>query len=196
RADNIRKYTQGRFDVSASLAKEPVEFEPFSHPPLQTISGLAPIPTDRKLGLIVTDEDLSSQEWLREETSFQAKVGFFPIESYRSQNISESVIEFRRKALLHHVGGEVLENTEELAEWLTQEELDNVALAEPTTGLWDTVRPEVEAVVKEHSTSLYYARHWWDEMFFPRATRGFFNFKKAIPKALEKLRCTDLLPVN
>ncbi|MEM1223813.1 MAG: FAD-binding domain-containing protein [Verrucomicrobiota bacterium] len=196
RADNIRKYTNNRFDVNAGLAKEPIEFDPYSHPSAQAISELPPIPSKTRLGLIVIDEDLNSLEWLGEGEAFEAKAGFFPLSSYNSQCISEKVVDFRRQAMANCVNGPILENVEDLSAWIIQERLQGVVLAEPTTGLWDSIRPELEAVLKKHSVSLYYARHWWDELFFPRATRGFFNFKKAIPKALEQLERTSEMTVH
>ena len=61
RADNIRCYTRNRFAVDTPLARTPRPLLADAPPAPKSLEALPQVLATRQLGLIVTDEDLSSQ---------------------------------------------------------------------------------------------------------------------------------------
>jgi deoxyribodipyrimidine photo-lyase len=187
RPDNIRKYTNQRFQVEENLAVEPVEMdEATPHGP----SDLPPserVPPGLSLGLLATEEDLSAVDWLAALHPITAVARYFPTDSYEALKICPEVIHFRHRALSDVGGDGIFENCSQLVEWAIQKQLDGVVTAEPTTGHWPEILKSLKSQLAEAKIELFTVRHWWDERLFPYATKGFFHFKHAIPDALEKL---------
>lgn len=187
RPDNIRKYTNGRFTVNENFAHNPVELEEVAPPAPGVLPPSDPVPTGLRLGLLVTEEDLSAAEWLAELYPTPAIARYFPTNSYQALKICPKVIHFRHKALSNISGDAVFEDCGQLVGWAKQQQLQGIVTPEPTTGHWPEVLQALKSALAEANIELFTVRHWWDETLFPHATKGFFRFKQAIPDALDQL---------
>lgn len=188
RPDNIRKYTGGRFEVEAELAKEPLEIAETPNPPAGSLKPLTETPGGQRLGLLVTEEDLSAADWLVEHSEFACKAGFFPRDVYQRLDISKPVTEFRRESLYQLKLPQLLEKIDEIVLWSEINELEGVVISEPTAGPGAEVLSNLAELLSAKNKTLFTARHWWDATLHPHATHGFFRFKKAIPKVLGRLQ--------
>ncbi len=188
RADNICKYTGNRFPVSEGLANQPLDLqEDAPRPATRKLMPSEPIPSDLRLGLLVTEEDLSAHEWLRPQAAFAATAAYFPKDSYQTLRVAPRVVDFRQQALSNVTSREVFEQPRQLLDWAVQHQLQGIATVKATTGHWPGILAKLQAALAEKGIKLFTVRHWWDEALFPHATHGFFRFKKAIPNALEEL---------
>ncbi|ADE53153.1 FAD-binding domain-containing protein [Coraliomargarita akajimensis] len=192
RPDNIRTYTNNRFRVDADLATKPLALQVPTHPSPTTLQALSTPPQGQRLGLLVTDEDLSSPDWLSEQHDIITTAGYFPQQAYHNQRIANPVINFRRASMKNEIQGPILQHIGSLLQWIDQHQLDGILLAQPPVGFWDSILPELENALSANGKRIHTTRHPWDEHFYPQATHGFFRFKQAIPQALEQLNsvCT------
>ena len=155
----------------------------------QIAGGIAQVLATRQLGLIVTDEDPSSPEWLAASADCTALAAYFPRRAHREVKISQQVTRFRYASLANATPGPVLETEDALIpQWTQAHGLNGICLAVPTTGHWDSVLPSLQKIVCNRlGSEIHCARHWWDDYFYPQATHGFFRFGRAIPGALQRL---------
>jgi deoxyribodipyrimidine photo-lyase len=188
RADNIRKYTNDRFAVEATLAAQPVDIEETEMPNPRKLTPPQTPPTDRmRLGLLITDDDLSALQWIRDDREIQAVAGIFNNADYEAMNISEPVVRFRRDSLSKANALKLFDQADSVIAWMEANDLEGIVTAMPISGLNEALPREIERKLDETGRRLYTLRHWWDQTLFPHATHGFFRFKKAIPKALAQL---------
>lgn len=187
RPENIRKYTNNRFSVKERLATEPLELDEPILPQPENLPQPKRAPAGLRLGLLVTEEDLSAIDWLPEIYPVATTATYFPTAAYENLSVCPEVIDFRYRALSSLNAEERLEDNRQCVEWARKERLDALITAEPTVGHWPEILASLKAELAANKIELFTERHWWDEILFPHATRGFFRFKKAIPSALEKL---------
>lgn len=183
--DNIRRYTRERFPTSATLAREPVHIESKPVPQPQGLKVPTSPPSEMRLGLLVTEEDLSSVHWIPAKHTVIANCGYFPRTAYDELSIAEPVTHFRLQALTETCGRAPFESLEAVRTWVEEHAIEGLVLAETPVGHWDEVLGELKAT---SPVPVYTIRHWWDELMHPYATHGFFRFKKAIPKAIAALK--------
>ncbi|MGC6455357.1 MAG: FAD-binding domain-containing protein [Coraliomargaritaceae bacterium] len=187
-AGNIRKYTQGRFEVNCRLATEPIavpENPPVPVRPLSTAIQTAP---EGRTGLLLTEEDISAADWIPKDFSVDAVAGLLPSSIYSALSMNETVVDFRRSCLRERCGDELFESIESFLIWCQEQKLQTVLLAEPSVGLWSPLMNKLQRSLAEAGIELRLQRHWWDELFYPKATHGFFRFKQAIPSMIKTLK--------
>ena len=199
-ADNIRRYTAGRFRVDTPLAENPE--------PLLEAGGIPnpiPLPSRRDplpqgtTGLLISEDDLGAAEWLAVSSQIEAVAFAMPFAAYASHGIAPHVIEFRRRAMVSAATthGEksdanitIIDAAEDTASgilsWAREHRLRSVIMAEPAVGLWDELKNEVAQQLRNTGISLIFRRHPWDEAFYPHATKGFFHLKTAIPGLIKR----------
>ena len=187
RADNIRQYTHHRFTVKADLATEPIALAAPPPPLPQVLAPLKLPPENARLGLLLSEEDLSATDWLAAAYPVQACAKYFPAASYAALQICAEVVDFRYRALDALNEGTLYQDATRLVSWAKQAQLDGVITPEPFTGHWPGVLQTLKSALAKENIELFTARHWWDETLFPHASKGFFSFRQAIPTALEKL---------
>lgn len=188
RPNNIRHYTKDRFRVEESLAAEPVEIEEKQLPGPCPLQPSCPPPAGLRLGLLLTEEDLSAGDWVAARYPVSASAKYFPSAGYKGLCIHPKVVEFRRQALSRSNGEEPFEKSRGFVDWAKEAGLEGIVTAEPTTGIWPELLKTLRTSLAEHGIEIYTVRHWWDETLFPHATHGFFRFKKAIPYAIQRLK--------
>lgn len=185
---NIQKYTSGRFSVNRRLATAPIPVPESTPPSIRPLSKLVQPGTEGRIGLLLTEDDLSASDWLPQRFSVDAVSGFLPSTAYKELGIDEKVIDFRRACLAERSGADLFESIDPFIDWCTSRKLSTVLMAEPPVGLWTTTLPVIKTRLFEEGIELLPQRHWWDEIFYPKATHGFFRFKQAIPSALKIIK--------
>lgn len=189
-AENIEKYTGSRILTSAHLASEPITLEnTASNAPLVDLRPLLSIPQNGRIGLLMSEDDLSAREWISKQLELKSFAGLIPQAAYAQHEISNRVYEFRasglRSSLDHHEP--IYTDIDAVIAWAMQHQLEYVCISEPTIGIWNAITPALTAGLKQQNIQLIPIRHWFDQHFYPKACRGFFRFKKAIPAVLERL---------
>ncbi len=169
RPANIADYTDGRF-VPEGLAAVAAPLEGPPHPAPRPCPVSDPIPKTGRIGLLVTEEDLSP-DWLPITPDATA---FCQTTSHRSHlAVAPQVTDF--------VGNlcdmpRVL--PDDIAKWMAMHRLDHVVTSYIPTG------PTRDALAQVPLTQIIRP---FDAAAWPHATAGFFKFKTAIPGLLSAL---------
>jgi deoxyribodipyrimidine photo-lyase len=189
-AENIKKYSHGRFNPQFQFATTPVDVSKSSgNPPAVALETLVPLANSERVGILLHEEDLSALEWLGDQATVIATAGFIPQQCYQTHGIAPHVFDFRLRCLTDCLDthGVVVTQLAGVVEWAKQEGIEVLLMAEPSVGIWSQYLPTLEHALLDQGIQLDIRRHWWDEHFYPHAHAGFFRFKKAIPCALKKL---------
>lgn len=188
-AENIRNYTEGRFEVSTSLAKSArvVDAEPL--PPARELPKLESPKPGQRLGWLIQEDDLSGSAEMALPSAPVAIAGLIPRAAYKKFGIAESVTTFRRESLKDILpeGAQCFETVAGGVAWAVAEELDGVVISEVPIGLWNESLVALENTLRENGIALYQLRSDWDAKLHPHARAGFFRFKKAIPEAVRSI---------
>lgn len=187
-AGNIQKYTSGRFTVNRRLATVPIPVPEDSPPSIRPLSTLAKPESNRRIGLLLTEEDVHAADWLPARFPVNAATGFFPAAAYEAFSIDKRVMDFRRACLRERSDTDLFTSIDPFVQWCISQKLDTIIMAEPPVGLWGSTLQKIKTRLKEEDIELLPQRHWWDEAFHPKATHGFFRFKQSIPAMLQTLR--------
>jgi deoxyribodipyrimidine photo-lyase len=189
--ENIRRYTGNRFAVNTPLATEPRVLTD-SLPAIQPLAPPDDLNDAGRVGLLLTEDDLGAADWIGEHTAIAAVGAFFPTAAYAEMNIAEPVVNFRRAALNSRCAGVPnatrFDDMAGLREWLRSTAMQTLVLADPPVGIGSEGAPMIESVCAECDVAVRRVRNAWDALLWPRATHGFFRFKKAIPEAVSLAR--------
>jgi deoxyribodipyrimidine photo-lyase len=194
RAENIEKFTAGRFNPVGLLQESPAPLTEGSPPkrlealPRFDMTQLPP----SKLGLLVHPEDLSV-----EETS----LGHGPFESIgllrdKSPSLSVHVKQFDEKVMKDTISRLnqrfqkapiALDDESQFQRWC--QSLDGIVLVEPWVGpLRDRLTPWLNKVTKP----IWLGRRTYDLALIPQATSGYFTFRKKLPEWAEQFSRNEL----
>lgn len=189
RAENIRKYTEGRFQANLPPAPPP-KAPSVQLPPPGKIVKLLDLPEKRQIGILLTEEDLAAGDWLGRERGLPVVAGYFPKAAYAQHEISAAVQVFRREALLGVLPEDapLLETPEALLSWAAGCGWEGLAVSEPMTGFHEPL------LNLEWPIPVFPVRSLWDDTLFPSAGGGFFRFRQAIPRALKKVASGSSMP--
>lgn len=189
RPENIRKYTNNRFEVGKPLAEKPLKLTAEPLPEPRPLPNLKKPQVGSKIGLLVQEDDLSAPDWISQEVDFQCVAGLFLKNNYKTHRIADTVTNFRIACLNDTLSesADCLESIEAALTWAKHKKLDAVIMAEIPVGLWNEPILQLESALKQHGIELCFIRHWWDAQLHPYAKAGFFRFKKAIPEAISRL---------
>lgn len=191
RPDNIKKFSEREFKINKPLVSYPVNIKTADLPKPCTLRELAPIPNNIRLGLIITNEDISAVDWIGSVTKLSARINYFPEQAYRRRNVVPKVIEFHRNSMINCSKISTLfddSSHSKILDWAKGENLDGFVLADPTVGPTETSLKQLRKQLESEGLRCYTVRHWWDQTLYPHSARGFFHFKKAIPSVLYKLK--------
>jgi len=192
-ADNIRRYTAGRFRVEVPLELNPPAPEPVHFPaPLKLPRRQDPVPAG-PVGLLVGEDDLAAPEWVGRTLDYDAIAFMMPVAAYRKAGIEERVVQFRARSVTDRFASQKNNHRDcalliddagasSVAAWARDRRLVSVVMAEPPVGLWDDEKKILERELAAAGIRLVYRRHPWDEAFYPHATKGFFHLKSRMPE--------------
>jgi deoxyribodipyrimidine photo-lyase len=190
RADLIRDLSGGRFRVAAPLAREaapwPADTIP---PPIPPVSAMRADPMLRT-GLFITTEDCSlDQLALPPLVALAATPDIGGTPAPLKHRVAMAMIGdgLARAASRFGLEPERVDATfgvEAMRDWAARHQLRQIITADapvgPVKDRLDVLAPALAA----DGVALVRLRRAWDDVAWPRANKGFFPFKAAIPKLL------------
>lgn len=191
RAENIARYTDGRFDPKGELDEQAL---PLTEPPLDLRPRALPASVEPDMntpsGLLLTPEDLAP------EVSRLSKLGFRGVAGGWDEGVGEGldlappVVDFSRIAIadaLSRAEGHFAVPSHALDEgdWLAATEawacglaVRQVVTLETPVGRWRERLDQLDARLVKQGIALVSARRTWDGRLWPGATRGYFPFRE------------------
>lgn len=169
RAENIARFTQGRFDPRGELDEAAVALDEPGPPPPGALAAPSPIPTG-PVALLLHEDDLhveSLPDWPVARIAAVAGSGPF------AEAALDDALE-RARVRYGQPGGRIAPG--EIAAWA-----DGFPVVTPEI----PVGPAADAFAGQ---KLLLWRRPWDAACWPLARKGFFPFRAAIPGLLESLR--------
>lgn len=209
RADNVREYSENRYDLSGLLAAAAVPLTESSPPPLEPLWNPAP-PTEAsgaragdgarpsgRIGLWLHPEDLSVEQVdlgvMHPESIWAA----WPASVDQAMGWSEAVTRFSQAALADGAArgaarwdaavyaGRMEDGIGAAAlDWVRAERIRTVVAIRPTVGPWREVADHLERALTQAGVAVVWHRRPWDQGYFPAARRGFFSFWSEIAPGL------------
>ncbi len=193
RTSNISKFTEGRFHPKWQLASEahPVVAQPLPAP--RPLAEDGTFDTHKKTGFLLHEEDLSPAFILERIKPAacavllpQTKLG--PLETaahvgkFRSSALEDTAHRWRDRSGEHAPVGDA----DALMDWATREGIEQIVTAYAPVG---PVASTLSALAqKSDAPAIVKLMRPYDRNAWPHATRGFFPFKKQIPKLLDQIR--------
>jgi deoxyribodipyrimidine photo-lyase len=190
-ADNIQRYTAGRFErPEIALHAEPLMA--MDHPNPVAVAPIQPPPSGQYV-LLVTEEDMHPLGALPASVEIAGVATVDPV-----QPCAPNVVEFKQAALQNaakelsaHFGvaAKSIEgwNASELSSWAKDCGVTDIVTAEAPVGF---VAPKLEQLAQDLAAlgvQLHFARRQWDDLCWPHARKGFFAFKEKIPAIIRDL---------
>jgi deoxyribodipyrimidine photo-lyase len=202
RASNIATYTNGRFDPRGQLVEhaEPLTDNVPLAKPVKPVAADPP-PAEGPVMLIVTEDDLTPEQWPLGAADVVAVVGLRTADAYPGS--SEAVVRFKQGALADamarsqaHFGAKAMvlpvAAVDTLVPVIRSFATSSGARAIATIGCpvgptADRIAPVLRGLIDDGSVPVHVMRRPWDELFWPHATAGFFKLKEKILSVLARL---------
>ncbi|HSO83385.1 FAD-binding domain-containing protein [Thiocapsa sp.] len=191
RAENIARYTDGRFDPKGELDEQAL---PLTEPPLDLMPRPLPasveLDMDTPSGLLLTPEDIAPEVSHLSKLEFRGLAGGWDEAVGASLDLAPPVIDFSRiaiadalsRAKAHFaVPSHALDEDDWLAAteaWACGLAVRQVVTLETPVGRWRERLDQLDARLAKHGIALVRARRTWDSRLWPGATRGFFPFRE------------------
>ena len=195
RSSNIAKYTRGRWcPDSLNEAATPLTDEASLPEPLWIQLSDPDHLANKTFGLLVTDDDVAvDQAWMQRACQVMS---VFNQQAYTELSFATNVVAHRQHSLQQSTEawaakrGVAVEHQEHLSvhrivQWAVDAKLECIAMIQPTVGFANHWATELESELAKENIEWVACRKPWDEKLFPHATKGFFAFKKVIPKIIE-----------
>lgn len=187
RADNIAKYTEGRFAPHGRLVEnaKPLDAdEDVVRVPLKLPEWARP---EGRIGHLMLADDVGPPP-----CEVDATAGWHPASAdLLWPVVSPMVHEARASAVkdtVQRTGGDFLTGffAEDVREWLKRNKLDAVVLAYPTVGPW---RKVVEEGLGDLPCRVFVRD--WDRALWPHATAGYFKLREKLPGFFRGMKSGD-----
>ncbi|MGC1479086.1 MAG: FAD-binding domain-containing protein [Chthoniobacterales bacterium] len=199
-AENISRFTKGRFNGSDRLVEDPDQapvitdehehpFRPLDLPPTEP-------PVAQRIGVLLHGDDCSFEIALNASIQPVALASGWPFRFTQITGWQPEVTQFRRDAVVDATERAVrrwnLPNTDLSAarwahavnDWADAERLDAIFTPYLPVGPWrDFLRPRLEEV----RCPVHEVLRTWDRALWPHADRGFFQLRNKLPATLGKL---------
>ena len=198
RADNIRKFTDGRFDPSGRLAADaPALKEPGEHA-LSDLAGAVSWPAAPSWGLLITEDDCCPEHMNIDHAPI-AVVGLTctddrsPFElgihaqTFAAGAVQDALSRSNRRWNLEGCSAAPRDWSQYLIEFAGKHDIDVIATPYAPTGpVADRLAAAREALAVQ-GIELVSVRRQYDSVAWPHAKQGFFRLKKRIPTILSSL---------
>lgn len=204
-AENIAKYTLGRFPPLRGLATEapPLEEDGMAVSCPSLPDRPAPPPGTR-VGLLMTEEDLGVETLPLDGVRVAAVAGMARPDARSPLPVAPSVTAFVDAALRdtlaraerrfgapeRTVAAERLDGADPasaIADWCRRHALRDLVVPETPVGPMRTILDAAEPALAARGIRLFRLRRAWDATAWPHATKGFFPFRGRIPGILRGL---------
>ena len=199
-ADNIARYTRGRFKPTGQLSPQanlPSAPAKVRAAPLTKLNELL---CDQRTGLLINEEDLGPETLglcqgdvhaiaactstsLRSPGPVSTRVVTF-VEQALDDAIARAEAHFQAKATRLPQG----DLAEPILDWCRKHNLQQIVLpCVPTGNVKDRLQHAIETIQSD-GLHVAFLRRSWDAQLWPHATRGFFPFKQAITPLVDQMR--------
>ncbi|MGI9363692.1 MAG: FAD-binding domain-containing protein [Rhizobiaceae bacterium] len=198
RADNISRFTEGRFDPKGQLspfAESLIENKTY---PRANLPVFQPCPAEGRFGLLISEEDCVSGS-----LNLQRPPSVIAVLSASSEigsiKLSPAVLEFRNNLLSDaasraeaHFQLQVILIEDQspgmaLKEWAQEHDLQTIVLSYPPVGAARKRLDDALPGLAEAGLEMHRLVRTYDQLVWPHATAGFFKLKKKIPRILQEL---------
>ena len=204
RADNIARYTKGRFAPHGQLALEAVSLPSNGHPSLEPLRDYDRLTVSDDLfdqpgvlegntGFLTHDEDLSPADH-PDSVSASAHAILKPSSQKSTfppkQAFLNELVENCAERLSQSVSRNVtrVSSADEVLSWAQDQSLDCVVTPFAPIGETADYIDQILQTLSGHGIKVLISQRQWDHTFYPHAKKGFFHMKSKIPQSLEVLR--------
>jgi deoxyribodipyrimidine photo-lyase len=196
RADNIRHYTEGRFDPTGELTEAPDPLEGPESPPATRMRVPMSVPPGEDVVLLVNEDDLTPERWPIASEHVKGVVLLPVDESY--PKLSDGVCAFKRGAIADTAGRAerffgcpvislASPVPDEAVAFCRARGVDKLVTAQVPVGPSRQTYDGFVARLSGSGIAALEVRRDWDSAFWPYARAGFFKVKERIPETLERL---------
>ena len=196
RAENIQKFTEGRFNPEGQLVENPQS--PSYLAPLQEPLRENFVPfrsSSLKTGLLIHSEDLSleSLDW---GAFIPSGLGVFDSVKKRSSRVEKYHQTALQDALTRHekyfaLKPELISGTnfvEGVTAWSQKNSFQEIVLIKPWQGYLKEHWDKVDKALESRSVKCRYLRRHYDKELAGKAKSGFFSFKAELPLVWERVQ--------
>ena len=187
KADNISRYTEGRFKPQ-DLTRDPLPLDdaPFEAP--QPVPATEPAESGKKTAVLLHWEDLSPTDIMRSDHA--GVVVLKPFEQGTPLEPSEGVTTFREQltndaAARYGAADAPRLLSSDLANWAERNGIEQIVTAYAPVGPIATELAQAERDLAKRGITLRRQLRNFDASAWPYATKGFFKFKEKIPFLLK-----------
>lgn len=198
RADNIERFTSGRFAPYGQLVEEANALEEendFIDARLPTTH----LKDAKEYLLLIHEDDCQAGGCFSENLNISAAIGLQSTALRSVNKVSKNVSEFARGALessLFKYGpnNKIIEQDwgRELTSACKKHGISNILMPYAPAGPTADAIKKAGPALKENQIEISYVLREWDKKIWPFANKGFFKVKKKIPKILESLNIRSL----
>ncbi len=202
RAQNIVKYSDGRFDPSGQLATSAPALQEARVVPAVPIPVSQTLKPNERFGLLITEEDACPASLLGDQlpvtvlgalaTKMRSPLPVGSLaEAFAYGAVTDAVHRVTREL---GVSGELSTSDDWgslLVEWATKNHLNTIATAYAPVGPVAELLANTSKQLDRYGIRLIQLRRPYDSITWPHANRGFFKLKKKIPSLLERLELVD-----
>jgi len=195
RPDNIRKYTQNRFDPKGlSGVAEPLPSQ--GHPERRPAPQAKPFTVGDRVGILLHDDDLNLNPVFESGVSAPFFARLLTCETRSPLAVSQDVVSFSKHAMedaahrwedrLGEDGG-LYKSAEAIADWAKNTNLDQVVTPYAAVGPAKDMLDDLHDHLAKAGVDLVRVVNPYDSRVWPHATHGFFRFKEHIPTLLDAM---------
>jgi deoxyribodipyrimidine photo-lyase len=198
RADNIKTYTDGRFNPTGLANAAPALEEPAlpSAKPLRHADNKFP---SGRLGLLLTEEDMHPESLDHRDAEIVAIAGATGAGARSPLDVSSHVHAFTNGAMADALqSASIASNAPieilaalsgpDIESWARKHNVDTVVTAYAPVGPTSTALTDVTRRLQSIGIKMVEVRRDFDTLAWPHGARGFFGMKDKIPCLLHKLR--------
>jgi len=181
-ADNIAKFTDGRFPNVQGLAQNAPAVDAPENPAARPLEPCDPLPLPRRYGILLHDEDADLERLLQDAPEPLSVAYLDAAAGHSPWQMAPHVAAFRRQIAQSLAGSHdltILTDRQGVQDWAQTQQLEQIVTPYASTG-------PTRAVLKNYdkqsgAVPLSRSRRPLDSTAWPLATKGFFPFRKHIP---------------
>ena len=194
RAENIRRFTNGRFAPKGLAQVAPPLNDTASTMAPKIIDPPNPYLEGRKTGLLLHSDDLNIAH-LTQYSDCIASATYRPVDAGTMLVSSPKLLEFNNAALdaaTKHWKPNLLNccdvtTPEGILSWALENKLEQIVTPYAAVGNTSQMLEKCKHLLSNHGVQLTQVMREYDIISWPYATKGFFKFREKIPKILTSL---------